>query len=117
MIAFDISDETIDYILKSKEFMETCKDTLFISKNIERNISNDTLALHLMSWLNATPSLIQRKLKNSASFQIPIEQKGLIYLSEKNVLTFSFSFMVKNDLGNTLIKKGVVEGMEVNLLD
>lgn len=116
-IVFDISDETIDYILKSKEYEETCEDTLFISKNIERNISNDTLALHLMSWLIITPSFIKHKLKNPSSLQIPLGQKGTIFLTDKKVIAYSYSIQAQNDLGNLFTKQAIIVDTEVYLND
>ncbi len=74
-LILDISEQTMKKIIDSEEYKITCQDTSFIRVNMHKRVSEDTLALHLMSLINSSAFAVKRELTNPTSLKIPDGQK------------------------------------------
>jgi len=106
-LILDISKQTMKKIIDSEEYKITCKDTSFLNGNILKGVSEDTLALHLMSLINSSAFAVKRELTNPTSLKIPDGQKGMIYFEEKE-LVLSYSITSQNEIGNMIYNNAII---------
>ncbi len=106
-LILDISEQTMKKIIDSEEYKITCQDTSFIRVNLHKRVSEDTLALHLMSLINSSAFAVKRELTNPTSLKIPDGQKGMIYFEEKE-LVLSYSITSQNEIGNMIYNNAII---------
>lgn len=112
-IAFDVSFETLDSIIKSQHYSNfKVQNSKFISINLERLSTSDTLVVYLWSEVKNTVSEAKNKTKRPLSVKIPHHQKTMLYWS-KGGLCLSFIITAANGYGNSLPIK-VISGRDIS---
>ena len=70
--------------------------------------SKDTLLDFISNSVTLGLISAQFSLKNSASFDIPVESEGQLLIGSENTLIISIPITAQNGYGNTIISKALI---------